>query len=320
MGTVVALTGKGGGAKLVDGLYRERGKDLAVVVSTGDDFEHLTLHFSPDIDLLLYVLSGMANPDTLWEPAGETFAMFEMLQRIGGPAQTGLGDRSLAAPLLRSAWLAEDRRPTSITLDFCKRLGITARVLPMSDDPVRTYVITKEGSIPFQEYYTALACGPVVRGFQYAGAEDAMLTPEISDALDSDDLEAVIFAPGNPYHTIHPILAIPGMRDLVRKRRAPVIAVTPIVGSKGLQGSAGKLFRELGLEASARRVALEYLKLIDGFVFDTVDAASAEDVRASGIEVLVTNTVMRSAEDRSVLARAVLGFAQTLRERRLQDA
>jgi LPPG:FO 2-phospho-L-lactate transferase len=320
MGTVVALTGQVGGAKLVDGLYRLRGKDLAAIVNTGDDYEHLTLHFSPDIDTVLYMLSGIGSEKAPWEPANESHALYGTLKLFGGPEDMSLGDRSLAAPLLRTAWLAEDRRLTAITLDFCKQLGIGARVLPMSDEQVRTYVQTADGEVSFQEYFTTLACEPAVTGFKYAGAEDALLTQEVSDALDSEDLEAVVICPANPYHTIRPILEVPNMRELMRKRGAPVIAVTPIVGGKALKGSAGKIMAELGHEASARRVALEYLKLIDGFVIDNEDAASAEYVRANGIEVLVANTVMRTLEDRTELARAVLAFAQTIRERRLQEA
>ncbi len=321
MGTVVALTGQVGGAKLIDGLYRLRGKELVAISNTGDDYEHLTLHFSPDIDTLLYVLGGIANPAAPWQPAGDSHALFATLKLLGGPDRIALGDRAFAAPLLRSAWLAQDRRLTAITLDFCQQLGIDARVLPMSDDPVRTYVLTEDGEIAFQEYFTTLACEPVVKGFKYAGAEEAMLTPEVTNALDSEDLEAVILCPANPYHTINPILAVPGMRELLRKRGAPVIAVTPIVGGKALRGSAGKMMRELGHEASARRVALEYLKLIDGFVMDAEDGAGAADeVRASGIEVLLADTVMRTIEDRNSLARTVLAFAQTIRERRLQEA
>jgi len=320
MGQVVALTGQIGGAKLTDGLYHLRGKDLVAVVNTGDDYEHLTLSFSPDIDTLLYTLAGIAAPNAPWEPAGESHALFATLKSLGGPDQLTLGDRSLAAPLLRTAWLAEGRRLSEITLDFCRQLGIAARVLPMSDDPVRTHVLTDDGAVAFQEYFTALACEPAVRGFQYAGADAAMIPPEVADALDSPELEAVVICPANPYHTIRPILEVPGMRELVRKRGAPVIAVTPIVGGRALRGSAGKMMRELRHEASARRVALEYLRLIDGFVIDSEDAAAAEDVRASGIEVLVANTVMRSVEDRTALARAVLAFAQTIRERKLQEA
>lgn len=319
MGTVVALTGQVGGAKLVDGLYRLRGKDLAAIVNTGDDYEHLGLHFSPDIDTALYVLSGMASAQAPWEPAGESHALYATLKQFGGPEGLVLGDRSLAAPLLRTAWMAEDRRLTEVTLDFCRQLGIGARLLPMADEPVRTHVQTVDGVVSFQEYFTTLACEPVVQGFEYVGAQDARLTPEIADALDSEDLEAVILCPANPYHTIRPILEVPGMREMLRKRRAPVIAVTPIVGGKALKGSAGKIMSELRHEASARRVALEYHRLIDGFVLDTADAASAADVQAGGIEVMVANTIMRTMEDRTELARAVLAFAQTIRERRLQD-
>src|SRR5258706_2905392 len=179
------------------------------------------------MDPVLSVLPGRASPAAPWEPAGESQALFAALKLLGGPEELTLGDKSLAAPLLRTAWLAEDRRLTAITLDFCKQLGITARVLPMSDDPVRTYVLTDDGEVSFQEYFTTLACEPAVRGFHYAGAEDAMLTQEISNALDSEDLEAGIICPSNPYHTIRPILAVPGMRELMRKRRGPVIPGMP---------------------------------------------------------------------------------------------
>ncbi len=151
MGTVVALTGQIGGAKLVDGLYHLRGKDLAAIVNTGDDYDHLTLRFCPDIDTVLYVLSGMASPAAPWEPSGETHALYAALKKFGGPEELTLGDKALAAPLLRTAWLAADRRLTAITLDFCKQLGITARVLPMSDDPIRTCVLTEDGEVSFQE-------------------------------------------------------------------------------------------------------------------------------------------------------------------------
>ena len=320
MGTVVALSGQVGGAKLLDGLYRLRGKDLVAVVNTGDDHDHLGLLFSPDIDTVLYALAGIANPAAGWEPAGDSRALHTMLTQLGGPDRVSVGDKSFAAPLLRTALLAEGARLTEITLDFCRHLGIEARVLPMSDDPIRTHVLTDDGAVTFQEYFATLGCEPEVRGFQYAGANEAMITPEISDALHAPDLEAVILCPANPYHTIRPILEVPGMRELLRKRGAPVIAVTPIVGGKATKGTAGKLMRELHHEASARRVALEYLKLIDGFVIDSEDQASAGDVLASGIEVLVANTVMRTQEDRTALARAVLAFAQTIRERRLQEA
>jgi LPPG:FO 2-phospho-L-lactate transferase len=314
MGTVVALGGQVGGAKLADGLYRLRGKDLALVVNTGDDYEYLGLAFSPDLDTALYALAGLASAEAGWEPAGETRALHGMLKALGGAEQPMIGDKSLAAPLLRTQGLAAGRRLTEVTLDFCRNLGIAARVLPMSDDPVRTHVLTDDGAIPFPEYFGQLACEPRALGMEYAGADQARISDEVLDALHSTDLEAVVICPSNPYHVIRPILEISGMRELLRKRGAPVIAVTPIVGGKALRGSAGKMMRDLGKEPSPRSVAGEYLRLIDGFVLDREDEHLAESVRSLGIQVLAAPTVMRSVEDRIALARAVLDFAASVRE------
>ncbi|MGH8726084.1 MAG: 2-phospho-L-lactate transferase CofD family protein [Burkholderiales bacterium] len=319
MGTVVALTGQVGGAKLGEGLQRLRGKDLALVVNTGDDYDHLGLAFSPDLDTTLYVLGGVASAAAGWEPEGETRALHGMLKALGGPEQPLLGDKSLAAPLLRTQGLAAGRRLTEITLDFCRRLGIAARVLPMSDDPVRTHVLTDDGAIPFPEYFGQLACGPRARGLEYAGADQARIPDEVLEALYAADLEAVVLCPANPFHTIRPILEISGMRELLRKRGAPVIAVTPIVGGKALKGSAGKMMRELGREPSPRAVAIEYLRLIDGFVLDREDTHLVESVRSLGIQVLAAQTVMRSLDDRVALARSVLDFARTVREHRAME-
>jgi LPPG:FO 2-phospho-L-lactate transferase len=314
MGTVVALGGQVGGAKLADGLYRLRGRDLALVVNTGDDYEHLGLAFSPDLDTAIYTLAGMAGAEAGWEPAGETRSLQGMLKALGGPEQPILGDKSLAAPLLRTQGLAAGRRLTEITLDFCRHLGIAARVLPMSDDPVRTHVLTDDGAIPFPEYFSQLACGPRALGLEYAGADQARISDEVLDALHSADLDAVVICPSNPYHVIRPILEISGMRELLLKRGAPVIAVTPIVGGKALKGSAGKMMRELGKEVSPRAIVGEYLRLIDGFVIDKEDEALADDVRSLGIHVLTAPTVMRTVDDRVALARAVLNFAFVVRE------
>jgi len=319
MGTVVALAGQVGGAKLAEGLQRLRGRELAVIVNTGDDFEHLGLAFSPDLDTMLYTLSGRAAADAGWEPEGESRALQAMVKTLGGPDRPLLGDRSLAATLLRTDGLREGRRLTGITLDFCRHLGIAARVLPMCDAMVRTQVLTAEGAVSFHEYFSELGCQPEVHGFQYAGASDARPSDEIFDALHAADLEAVVICPSNPYHSIRPILEVSGMRELLRKRGAPVVAVTPIVGGKALKGTAGKMMRELGREPSPRGVAGEYLRFIDGFVLDREDAASAESVRSLGIEVLAAQTVMRSAEDRVALARAVLEFAAAIREKRAAE-
>jgi LPPG:FO 2-phospho-L-lactate transferase len=320
MGTVVALAAQVGGAKLADGLYRLRGRDLTVIVNTGDDYDHLGLLFSPDLDTVIYALAGIASASAGWEPEGESHAVHGMLKALGGPDRPPIGDKSLAAPILRTEWLRNDRRLTQVTLEFCNRLGIQARVLPMSDDPVRTNVLTDEGAVTFHEYFTQLACEPPVRGFQYAGAADARISDEVLDALHAASLEAVIIGPSNPYHAIRPILEVNGMKELLRKRGAPVIAVTPIVGGKAVKGSAGKMMRELGREPSALAVAGEYLRFIDGFVIDRADARLAESVRSLGLQVLVAQTVMRTDESRLSLARAVLDFARTIRETKVVEA
>ena len=313
MGTVVTLAGQVGAAKLADGLYRLRGKDLAVIVNTGDDYEHLGLAFSPDIDTVLYTLAGIASANAGWEPEEETRAVQSMLRSLGGADLPAVGDRSLATSLLRTQGLDEGRRLTEITRDFCRELGIGARVLPMSDERVRTNVLTDDGAITFTEYFQELGCEPHVRGFQYAGVEDARVSDEVRDALLAPDLEAIIIGPANPYHAIRPILEVPDMRELMRKRGAPIIAVTPLVGGKALKGSAGKMMRELGKEPSVRAIAGEYLRLIDGFVIDREDEIFAESVRSLGIAVRPTATVMRTVEDRIALAQVALDFAAGIR-------
>ena len=320
MGTVVALAGQVGGAKLADGLHRLRGKDLAVVVNTADDYEHLGLAFCPDLDTVLYALAGIASPAAGWEPDGETHVLHGMLKSLGGPERPVIGDKSLAAPILRTEWLRSDRRPTQVSLEFCRRLGVQARLLPMSEDPVRTLVQTDEGTMTFHEYFSELGCEPKVRAFEYAGAEQARIPDEVLDALHAPDLEAVVLCPANPYHVIKPILAVGGMRELIRKRGAPVVAVTPIVGGKALKGSAGKIMRDLGREPSPLAVAGEYLRIADGFVLDLSDAQQTDSVRSLGMQVLAAQTVMRTAEDRAGLARSVLDFARALREAKQVEA
>lgn len=316
MGTVVALSGQVGGAKLADGLRRLRGADLAVIVNTGDDHEVFGLAFSPDIDTMLYTLGGIASPAAGWEPAGETYALHDMLHRLGSEHRVRVGDRSYALPLMRTEALRQENPLSQVTLRFCKILGIDARVLPMSNDPVRTVVVTDSGHVSYHEYLTELECEPVVKGFLYAGADIARIPDEVLEAVYAPDLEAIVLCPANPYHTIQPILAVQGMRDLLRERGAPVIAVSPIVGDRALKGAAGKMMQELGHEVSARRAALEYYQLIDGIVIDSVDAPLAEGIRACGIDVAVAPTIMRSEDDRVALAQAVLDLAHAVRVRK----
>ena len=319
MGTVVALAAQIGGAKLADGFYRLRRKDLAVVVNTGDDYEQFGLTFSPDLDTMLYTLAGIASPSAGWEPAEETFSLFEMLKSLGGSDRFRIGDKSLAAALLRSGGLYDRRRLTEITLDFCRHLGVTARILPASDDPLRTQLLTDDGAVSFQEYFVELGCEPEVRGFQYAGADQARISDEVLDALYSKDLEAVVICPSNPYHSIRPILEVNGMKEVLRRCGAPVVAVTPIIGGNALKGSAAKMMRELGRDVSARSVAMEYLRIIDGFVIDEADVELVEGIRASGIQVTSAKTIMRTVDDRIALARTVLDFALSVREAKVLE-
>ena len=319
MGTVVALAGQVGGAKLADGLYRLRGRDLAVIANTGDDYQHLGLSFSPDIDTLLYMLAGIANPAAGWEPEHETRAAQGMLKKLGGPERPAIGDKALAMALLRSEGLAGERRLTEVTLDFCRALGVQARILPMSDDPVLTLVTTDDGTVSYHEYFNEMGCGPAARSLRYDGAADARLSDEVLDALHAADLEAIVICPANPFHVIRPILEVAGMRELLKERGVPIIAVTPIVGGKALKGSAGKMMAELGREPSARGAASEYLRLIDGFMIDRQDFSLVESVRSLGIEVAVAQTVMRSPDERVALARAALEFAKAIREKKAAE-
>jgi LPPG:FO 2-phospho-L-lactate transferase len=223
-------------------------------------------------------------------------------------------------PILRSEGLAAGRTLSQITHDFCQHLGIHATVVPMSDDPVRTRLLTSAGAISFQDYFSQLACEPVISGFQYANAAEARIPEAAVDALRAPDLEAVVIFPCNPYHVVRPILETGGMRELLRKQGAPVIAVSPIIGGGALQGSAAKIMQELGLTPLPRTVAMEYRGLIDGFVIDEVDAEQAEGLRASGIEVLVAPTIMRSLNDRIDLAVQVIKFAKHLAEIKAEAA
>ena len=320
MGTVVALGGQVGGAKLADGLYQLRRKDLTVIVNTGDDFEHVGLAFSPDLDTMLLTLAGLSSMEPGWVPEGETYKLYGMLKALGGPDRIPLGDQSLAMPILRTEGLASERRLSQITRGFCRNLGITANVVPMSDDRVRTQLLTAQGAVSFQDYFSQLACEPVVTGFHYANAAEARVPDAIVRALRAPDLEAVVICCCNPYHAVRPILETGAMRELLRKQGAPVIAITPIVGGGALQGSAAKMMNELGHEALPRTVAMEYRTLIDGFVIDEVDAEQAEGLRASGIEVLVAPTVMRTPNDRVELATRVLEFAKHVAEVRAEAA
>jgi LPPG:FO 2-phospho-L-lactate transferase len=310
---IVALAGGVGGAKLADGLCQILGTDLAVVVNTGDDFEHLGLHIAPDLDTVLYTLAGIANPETGWGVAQESWTFLEQLQRLGGPGWFRLGDRDMAIHVLRSAALRAGWRLTEVTVDFRRRLGIAAQILPMSDDPVRTVVRSVEGELAFQDYFVGRQCAVAVTGFRFEGVEKARPSVEVAAVLAAPELEAIVLCPSNPYVSIDPILAVPGMRGLVARAGVPVVAVSPIIGGSAVKGPAAKMMRELGLDPSAATVAAHYRGLAGGMVLDDADAGLAEAVAAEGMAVKVTRTLMQGRDDRRRLAEECVAFARSLR-------
>jgi LPPG:FO 2-phospho-L-lactate transferase len=305
-GNVVALAGGVGGAKLADGLARLVGERLTVIVNTGDDFTHLGLHISPDLDTVMYTLAGIANAQTGWGIAGETWNFLGQVERLGGPAWFRLGDHDLATHILRTERLDAGETITAVTVSLCRALGITATLLPMSDDPVRTIICSDDGELPFQDYFVRLACAVPVRRIRYDGAPAARLNPDLAKFA---DVSAVIICPSNPYLSVDPILAVPGMRAFLRAQGCPIVAVSPIVGGAAIKGPAAKIMAELGAPVSAVGIARHYAGLLDGLVIDTADAGLVPEIAAEGMAVKVAQTVMSSIEDRVALARSGLAFA-----------
>jgi LPPG:FO 2-phospho-L-lactate transferase len=306
---VLALAGGVGGAKLADGLAQVLPpEDLSIIVNTGDDFEHFGLTICPDLDTVCYTLAELANPVTGWGRIDETQQAFSNIQTLGGPSWFLLGDKDLGTHLERTRRLRAGEALSTITADFCAAWGIAPRVLPMSDQPVRTMVHTNEGELAFQEYFVARRCEPQVSGFRFEGVERAQPAPGLLAAIAAAEL--VVVCPSNPWVSVAPILAVPGVRDALAAK--PIVAVSPIIGGQALKGPAAKMFSELGILPSALAVAQHYGSLLRGFVFDEVDAAQSEAVAALGIMPLVTATVMKDRSDRAQLASQVLAFGSHL--------
>lgn len=312
---VVALAGGVGGAKLVDGLAQLLPpEDLCIIVNTGDDFEHLSLKISPDLDTVCYTLAGLANPKSGWGLKDDSFDTLSAVQKLGGPTWFNLGDRDLATHLLRTNRLSNGESLSEITRDFCHRWGIQHLVLPMSDEPVRTMVHTNSGeALGFQEYFVHQRCQPIVRSFEFSGVTSAKPIQEALSRLEACSL--VIFAPSNPWVSIDPILAVPGYREVIAKK--VVVAVSPIIGGKALKGPAAKMYQELGYQPSAAVVAKHYKNLLTGFVLDTVDQDQLEIIQHWRIISLVTNIIMKDKQDRIRLADDTLRFGSSILNRSL---
>lgn len=311
-GRVVALSGGVGGAKLSDGLYRILPPDaLSVIVNTGDDFWHLGLRICPDLDTVTYTLGGRANPQTGWGREGETWAFLEALTEIGGETWFRLGDRDLALHVERTRRLKAGETPTAIAGAFARAFGIRAAILPMCDETVATRVRTDRGWLDFQDYFVRRRCEPAVAGLSYAGIETCRATRAVEAALDTPDLEAVVICPSNPYLSVDPILAVPGIRLRLEKTTAPVIAVSPIIAGQAVKGPAAKMMAELGVVASAANIGRHYGSIIDGFVTEQADAAEARSALACPVKAMPT--LMTTTADRCALASGVLAFARDLR-------
>lgn len=305
---IIALSGGIGGAKLALGLSKVLPpQELLIVANTGDDFEHHGLTICPDIDTLTYTLAGLDNPVLGWGRADESWAFMETLETLGGESWFRLGDRDLALHVLRTHRLRQGEMLSAITEDVRRRMGIGARILPMSDDPVRTRILSDAGWIDFQDWFVRQRAAPAVRAVEFAGAAAARPQPEILAALRARP-RAVVICPSNPFISIEPILAVPGMREAIAACGAPVIAVSPIIAGQAVKGPTARMFAELGTPPSAAAVAARYGGLLQGYVMEEGDDAAGIAPR-----VFRARTLMRSLEDKVALARAVLAAAAALR-------
>ena len=316
MERVTVLAGGVGGAKLAHGFALCQPEiHLTVIVNTGDDFDHFGLRICPDLDTVCYTLAGLANPQTGWGRRGETFEVLHQVGELGGPTWFRLGDKDLATHLERTRRLREGQRLSQVVEAFCSVWGITAQVLPMSDDPVRTMVHTLEyGWLGFQDYFVRHACLPTVKEFSFEGIEKALPAPGVLEALETSDL--IVIAPSNPWVSIQPILSLKGVASLIQTKK--VVAVSPIIQGQAIKGPAARMYREMGIEPSALAVARHYQPYLWGFVLDELDRGLETTLSSSGIMVLTTQTIMHNEQDRLLLAKNILSFskARTLEQQR----
>jgi LPPG:FO 2-phospho-L-lactate transferase len=314
---IVALCGGVGGAKLALGLERRFGAGLTVIVNTGDDFEHLGLYVSPDVDTVVYTLGEVSDSERGWGRADETWQCMESLAAIGGDVWFKLGDRDLAMHLERTRQLRSGVSLSEFTASMAKRFRIAATVAPMSDDPVSTIVHTTEGAFPFQEYFVRRKCEPVLKHVEFKNAERARPSAAALAALEDRDLTAIVICPSNPYLSVDPILAVPSIRDAICKAAAPVVALSPLIGGKAVKGPTAKIFLELKKDCTPLTIARHYHGLIDGLIIDHEDRTSAAELP---LPVRVTGTLMRTLDDRERLAAESIAFAESVRFETRKDS
>ena len=308
--TILSLCGGVGGAKLAHGLSKVvRPDDLITVVNTGDDFQHLGLHISPDLDTVMYTLAEVADPGRGWGIAGETWAFMEAISGFEEETWFNLGDKDLATHLYRTRALKQGMGLAEVTRALSHRFGIEHRIIPMTDDPLQTLIVTDRGTLPFQDYFVRLGCRPRVRAVEFCGSDKARPHSDFAALISSHELDAIILCPSNPFLSIDPILSLQGLRADLQTTGAPVVAVSPIVGGKALKGPAAKIMKELDMPANNLSIAEYYGDFLDGLIIDTADARETRAIEKLGIKVKVTNTVMRSVQDRIDLAETTLNFA-----------
>jgi LPPG:FO 2-phospho-L-lactate transferase len=307
MSQVVVLTGGVGGAKLVLGLSQILSADsLTAIVNTGDDFRHLGLHVSPDIDTLLYTLAGKANAAQGWGREGESWAFMAALRELGGPDWFALGDGDMALHVWRSYLLAQGQSLSQVTASFAARWGIATRILPMSDQPVATMLETDRGRLEFQRYFVEQRCEPAVRSILFEGAAQAAPAPGVVDAILSADV--VLIAPSNPFLSVDPLLAVPALRAALEQTAAPIIAVSPLIGGKAVKGPTAKLMSELNMAVDNDSIARHYAGLIDAMLIDSGDRCDAPD-----IAIAHCATLMTTLSDKMRVAQAAIDLAGGLR-------
>jgi LPPG:FO 2-phospho-L-lactate transferase len=305
---ITVLTGGTGGAKFVDGLRQiVPTDDLTIIVNTGDDLQWWGLYVSPDIDSIIYMLAGKLSQERGWGVKGDTFFCLNAMGQLGQPIWFNTGDRDLATHIVRSKLLSDGKSLSEVTVEIATKLGVTTRVLPMSDSRVETRVLTPIGELSFEEYFVQRWYQDPVESVRFAGASDAEPAPGVIDAIRSSDL--VLLAPSNPVTSIAPILAVPGIREALRESRARIAAVSPIVRRAAVSGPAGILMAAQGFEVSIRGVADFYRDFLDLLVVDSQDEMSAEALRQTGMRVHCTPTIMRHREDRIALAESTLHAA-----------
>lgn len=314
---IVALAGGVGGARLAVGLAQVLGpKQLAIVVNTGDDFEHHGLTVCPDVDTVVYTLAGLNNPSTGWGRIDESWNFMQALSALGGASWFQLGDRDLAMHVLRTEALRRGEALSAVTQRFARQLGIRHAVVPMSDTPVRTRVQTTRGELAFQDYFVRLRCRPRVRDFEFVGARRARVPDVLARLIADESVDAVVICPSNPYVSVAPIVAVPAIRRWLARRRFPVVAVSPIVGGAAIKGPAAKMMRELKAAVSAEGIVRHYGTAVDAWVIDRADAASGPAIEAMGRDVYVTDTMMTDRAASKRLASDVVRFARALAKRR----